>query len=145
MLIMAPTIVESSGSAVIWWTKDWSIFKTSMGKLAKIAQAGIAGAEVIHCKVHSHHFDLLKYGDHGFGWASQGLFRFCNKRDPPAPRVLETVLNLRLTGFADEFPELRDLIKIGATILEKPFLPSELIRRVEDMLNPGKAATGTEG
>jgi CheY-like chemotaxis protein len=52
---------------------------------------------------------------------------------------------LFITGFADEFPELRDLIKIGATILEKPFLPSELIRRVEDMLNPGKAATGTEG
>jgi CheY-like chemotaxis protein len=52
---------------------------------------------------------------------------------------------LFITGFADDFPKLRDLIKIGATILEKPFLPSELLRRVEDMLNPGKAATGTEG
>jgi CheY-like chemotaxis protein len=52
---------------------------------------------------------------------------------------------LFITGFADEFPELRELIKIGVTILEKPFLPSELLCRVEDMLNPGKAATGTEG
>jgi CheY-like chemotaxis protein len=52
---------------------------------------------------------------------------------------------LFITGFADEFPELHELIKIGATILEKPFLPSELLRRVEDMLNQGKAATGTEG
>jgi CheY-like chemotaxis protein len=52
---------------------------------------------------------------------------------------------LFITGFADEFPELRELIKNGATILEKPFLPSELLRRVEDMLNQGKAATGTEG
>jgi len=52
---------------------------------------------------------------------------------------------LFITGFADDFPKLRELIKIGATILEKPFLPSELLRRVEDMLNPGKAATGTEG
>jgi CheY-like chemotaxis protein len=52
---------------------------------------------------------------------------------------------LFITGFADEFPELRELIKNGATILEKPFLPSELLRSVEDMLNQGKAATGTEG
>jgi CheY-like chemotaxis protein len=52
---------------------------------------------------------------------------------------------LFITGFADEFPELRELIKIGATILEKPFLPSELVRKVEDTLNQGKAATGTEG
>ena len=52
---------------------------------------------------------------------------------------------LFITGFAGEFPELCELIKIGATILEKPFLPSELLHRVEDMLNQGKAATGTEG
>jgi CheY-like chemotaxis protein len=52
---------------------------------------------------------------------------------------------LFITGFADEFPELRELIKVGVTILEKPFLPSELLCRVEDMLNLGKAATGTEG
>jgi two-component system cell cycle sensor histidine kinase/response regulator CckA len=52
---------------------------------------------------------------------------------------------LFIAGFAEEFPELHELIKTGATILEKPFLPSELLRRVEDMLNQGKAATGTEG
>ncbi len=52
---------------------------------------------------------------------------------------------LFITGFADEFSELRELIKNGATILEKPFLPSELLRGVEHMLNQGKAATGTEG
>lgn len=50
-----------------------------------------------------------------------------------------------ITGFADDFPELRELINIGATILEKPFLPSELLSKVEDTLNQRKAATGTEG
>jgi len=52
---------------------------------------------------------------------------------------------LFITGFADEFPELRALIKYGATILEKPFLPSELLRKVEDTLTQEKTATGTEG
>ncbi len=52
---------------------------------------------------------------------------------------------LFITGFADEFPELRELIKIGAIFLEKPFLPSELLRKVEGTLDQGKAATGTEG
>jgi two-component system, cell cycle sensor histidine kinase and response regulator CckA len=47
---------------------------------------------------------------------------------------------LFITGFGDQFPELRE-----RTILEKPFLPSELLRKVEDTLNQGKAATGTEG
>jgi DNA-binding response OmpR family regulator len=40
---------------------------------------------------------------------------------------------------------LGGLIKNGADILEKPFLPSELLQRVEDTLNRGEAATGTEG
>jgi CheY-like chemotaxis protein len=52
---------------------------------------------------------------------------------------------LFMTGFGDQFPELRERIKYGANILEKPFLPSELLRKVEDTLNQGKAATGTEG
>jgi YesN/AraC family two-component response regulator len=54
---------------------------------------------------------------------------------------------LFITGFADEFPELRELIKYGTNALEKPFLPSELLRKVEDTLNQGKGkvATGTEG
>jgi len=49
---------------------------------------------------------------------------------------------LFITGFGAQFPELRDG---GANILEKPFLPSELVRKVEDILNQGKAATGTGG
>jgi CheY-like chemotaxis protein len=52
---------------------------------------------------------------------------------------------LFVTGFAEEFPEVHELIKIGATILEKPFLPSEFLRKVEDTLNQGTAATGAEG
>jgi DNA-binding response OmpR family regulator len=52
---------------------------------------------------------------------------------------------LFITGFGDQVPELRDLIKYGTNILRKPFLPSELLRKVEDMLTQGKAATGTEG
>jgi len=51
---------------------------------------------------------------------------------------------LFITGFGDQFPELREWIKHGANILEKPFLPSELLRRVEDTLGEG-TATGTEG
>lgn len=49
---------------------------------------------------------------------------------------------LFITGFGAQFPELRDG---GANILEKLFLPSELVRKVEDILNQGKAATGTGG
>jgi CheY-like chemotaxis protein len=45
---------------------------------------------------------------------------------------------LFITGFADDFPELREVINLGATILEKPFLPSELLRRVEETLNQVK-------
>jgi CheY-like chemotaxis protein len=46
---------------------------------------------------------------------------------------------LFVTGFAEEFPEVHELIKVGATILEKPFLPSEFLRKVEDTLSQGKA------
>jgi CheY-like chemotaxis protein len=49
---------------------------------------------------------------------------------------------LFITGFGDQFPELREY---GATILEKPFLPSELLHKVEEILNQGKSATGTGG
>jgi CheY-like chemotaxis protein len=52
---------------------------------------------------------------------------------------------LFITAFAEEFPELQELIRIGATILEKPFLPSELLRKVEGTLNQRTAATGSEG
>jgi CheY-like chemotaxis protein len=49
---------------------------------------------------------------------------------------------LFIAGFGDQFPELREY---GATILEKPFLPSELLHKVEEILNQGKSATGTGG
>jgi len=49
---------------------------------------------------------------------------------------------LFITGFGDQFPELREY---GANILEKPFLPSELLRKVDDILDQRKAATGTGG
>ena len=52
---------------------------------------------------------------------------------------------LFITGFGDQFPELSELIKSGTNILEKPFLPSELLRKVEDTLNRDKTATVTEG
>ena len=42
-------------------------FQDINGKLPKIAEAGIAGAEVIHGKVYPHSFELLKYGSRGFG------------------------------------------------------------------------------
>jgi CheY-like chemotaxis protein len=47
---------------------------------------------------------------------------------------------LFITGFGDQFPELRES---GASILEKPFLPSELLRKVDDIVTQGKDATGT--
>src|SRR6266404_4895649 len=42
-------------------------FQDINGKLLKIAEAGIAGAEVIHRKVNPHRFELLKYSVRGFG------------------------------------------------------------------------------
>lgn len=47
---------------------------------------------------------------------------------------------LFITGFGDQFPDLRDN---GANVLEKPFLPSELLRRVDDILDQGHEVTGT--
>jgi hypothetical protein len=47
---------------------------------------------------------------------------------------------LFVTGFGDQFPELREY---AADILERPFLPSELLRKVDDMINQGKDATST--
>ncbi len=52
---------------------------------------------------------------------------------------------LFITGFGDQFSALRELNKSGTSILEKPFLPSEFVRKVEEALNQGKAATGTDG
>ena len=52
---------------------------------------------------------------------------------------------LFITGFGDQLPELHGRIKHGANFLEKPFLPSELLRKVEDALNQARVGAGTEG
>src|SRR5207244_7817625 len=49
-------------------------FQDINGKLPKIAEAGIAGAEVIHRKVNPHRFELLKYGGRGFGILHKDAF-----------------------------------------------------------------------
>ena len=46
---------------------------------------------------------------------------------------------LFMTGFGDQYPEVSEY---GANVLEKPFLPLELVRKVEDMLNQRESATG---
>ena len=92
--------------------------------------------------------------------------RFCQQHDGtielvvsdivmPRPNGLELSERIRtarpetkflfITGFGDQFPQLRARIKSGANVLEKHFLPSELLRKVEDTLNQGAAATGAEG
>ena len=52
---------------------------------------------------------------------------------------------LFITGFADGFPELSELNKNLVDVLEKPFLPSELVGKVERMLNQENIANGTAG
>jgi CheY-like chemotaxis protein len=47
---------------------------------------------------------------------------------------------LFMTSFDDQFPEVREY---GANVLEKPFLPLQLVRKVEEMLNQRQSATGT--
>src|ERR1700733_14287033 len=42
-------------------------FQDINGKLLKIAETGIAGAEVIHRKVNPHSLELLQHGGRGFG------------------------------------------------------------------------------
>src|SRR5882762_2096262 len=49
-------------------------FQYINGKLLKIAEAGIAGAEVIHRKLNAHRFELLKYGGRGFGILHKDAF-----------------------------------------------------------------------
>jgi hypothetical protein len=49
-------------------------FQDINGKLPKIAEAGITGAEVIHRKVYPHPFELLKYGGRGFSILQEGAF-----------------------------------------------------------------------
>jgi hypothetical protein len=47
---------------------------------------------------------------------------------------------LFITGLGDQIPEL---CEYGADILEKPFLPSELLRKVDDIIIRGKDAPST--
>jgi hypothetical protein len=49
-------------------------FQDINGKLLKIAEAGIAGAKVIHRKVNPHLFELLKYSGRGFGMVHKDAF-----------------------------------------------------------------------
>src|ERR1700719_61547 len=49
-------------------------FQDVNGKLPKIAEARIAGAEVIHRKVYAHRFELLKYCGRGFGVLHKDAF-----------------------------------------------------------------------
>src|SRR5580658_4010379 len=49
-------------------------FQDINGKLPKIAETGIAGAEVIHRKVNPHGFELLKYGGRKFGILHEDAF-----------------------------------------------------------------------
>jgi CheY-like chemotaxis protein len=51
---------------------------------------------------------------------------------------------LFITGFADAFLELREMKKKGGNVLEKPFLPSELMGKIEEILNQQNLDTGTE-
>ena len=47
---------------------------------------------------------------------------------------------LLVRGFGDQFPGLREY---DADILEKPFLPSELLRKVDEIIDQGKDVTDT--
>src|SRR2546430_4851865 len=67
-------------------------FQDINGKLSKIAEAGIAGAEVIHRKVYPHHLELLKYGDRGFGILHKDAFG---------------ELEFEISRFQASFPEYR--------------------------------------
>src|ERR1700730_7041512 len=49
-------------------------FQHINGKLPKIAEAGITGAEVIDRKVYTHGFELLEQGVRGFGIGHKDTF-----------------------------------------------------------------------
>src|SRR3977135_36590 len=49
-------------------------FQDINGKLLKIAEVGIACAEVIHNEVYPHHFELVKYEGRGFGMLHEDAF-----------------------------------------------------------------------
>ena len=97
------------------------------------------GAEALRlCQQHAGPIDLVVSDIVMFGLSGLQLSEQIRATRPE-------VKFLFIDGSNDQFPELRELIRIGATFLEKPFLPSDLLRKVEDTLNRGEAATGTGG
>src|SRR6267143_2103176 len=65
--------------SVIWIDRDLVdkglvYFQGFNGKLPEIAEARVAGAEVIHGEVYSHNFEPLKYGGAGFGMLHKDAF-----------------------------------------------------------------------
>src|ERR1700687_1370655 len=77
-------------------------FQEINGKLPKIAEAGIAGAEVIHRKVYPHHFELLKYVGRGFGILHKDAFG-----------ELELEISSFQAGFREYRPHTFDKIPIA--------------------------------
>ena len=62
MSIMALTMEESSGVSGDLADKGFVDLQDIDGKLAKIAEAGIAGAKVIHSNVYSQWLKRMKFG-----------------------------------------------------------------------------------
>lgn len=97
--------------------------------------------------------------------AIQGL-KICRQHDGPVGLVIGDVVALMFGGnqvagqlrsispdtkflflSSDEATPLQlgEITEKGGNTLEKPFLPADLVRKVEEMLNENNAATGTEG
>ena len=53
ILMIAVTIAVSSGVLLIWRTNDWSILSASNRKFSQIAEARVAGAEIVHSYLHA--------------------------------------------------------------------------------------------
>src|SRR5580704_11358147 len=81
-------------------------FQDINGKLPKIAEAGIAGSEVIHRKVNARRFELLKYGGRKFGILHEDAFgdlefeisRFQASFQENPPDTFDKVLVAELDG-----------------------------------------------
>src|ERR1700721_414705 len=116
--------------------------------------------------------DLLKNTLEGAGFsvlsASDGAeaIRFCQQHDGAinltvsdivmpqlnGPQMTHRIRAARpemkflfITGSAGDFPELLELIEDRGDVLQKPFLPSELVAKAEKLLNQENRATGTKG
>ena len=92
------------------------------------------GAEALHCS--ERHEGTIEIVVTDIGLSDISGFELSKRIGAAHP---ETKV-LFITGLGDQFPELSEH---GADILEKPFLPSELLRKVDDIINQGNPATGT--